>query len=75
MKKCSKKERDTIQERLQRFFLNPFNPALRNHSLKGKYVGYRSIDLRPDLRAIYKQISDKEVIFVLMGTHNQLYKK
>ncbi len=52
---------------------DPFNARLRNHPLLGKYNGYRSIDIRPDLRAVYKDYGD-EAIFVALGTHSQLYR-
>ena len=58
------------------FLENPKHPSLRNHSLKSKFQGYRSIDITDDYRAIYKKRieGDREVItFYLIGTHKELY--
>ncbi len=74
LKKLSPEERNIVKERLELFLLDPFHPKLRNHPLKGKYLDYRSIDIRPDLRALYKHVSDDEAIFVLLGNHSQFYK-
>ncbi|MCX6789210.1 MAG: type II toxin-antitoxin system mRNA interferase toxin, RelE/StbE family [Candidatus Gribaldobacteria bacterium] len=66
-------EKKKVQERLQLFLENPFNPILENHPLKGKYTDYRSINITGDLRAIYKFLSDNEAIFVAVDTHSNLY--
>ncbi len=60
-------------ERLDLFMRNPNDRVLRDHALKGKYLGCRSIDVQGDLRALYYIQDDKIVIFVLIGTHSQLY--
>ena len=75
LKKMTVKEQQRVKERLALFLENPFNEQLNNHSLKGKYLGFRSINIKGDLRAVYKNISegDQECIFVLIGNHNQLY--
>jgi addiction module RelE/StbE family toxin len=64
--------RKKIQERITIFSENPLHPILRNHSLKGKYKNYRSIDITGDMRALYLQ-QETEVIFDIIGTHSQLY--
>lgn len=46
------------------------DPVLRNHQLKGKYKGYRSIDVTDDVRALYLQ-KEHEAIFDAVGTHSQ----
>jgi addiction module RelE/StbE family toxin len=56
------------------FEQNPAYPTLRNHPLRGKYKTYRSIDIEPDLRALYIQKSNNETVFVAVGTHTQLYE-
>ena len=72
LKKLSEKEQNLIKEKLELFLLDQYHPRLRNHPLKGNYLGYRSIDIRPDMRAIFKD-SDNVVIFVELGNHNQLF--
>ena len=62
-----------VLEKIKIFSLNPFNDALNNHALTGKYLGYRSINITGDFRAVYELISDDIALFIDIGTHNQLY--
>ena len=62
-----------FQERLKLFFDNPYHAKLKNHPLKGKWCGYRSINISGDIRAVYKINDDEEVIFITIGSHSQLY--
>lgn len=71
--KLRKAEREKVQERLALFLRNPFNPLLKNHPLKGKYLDYRSVNITGDLRAIYKSINEDECIFVAIDSHSNLY--
>jgi addiction module RelE/StbE family toxin len=52
---------------------NPYNPQLANHGLKGKYLGYRSISIGSDLRALYTIRGDTIILFAFIGSHSQLY--
>lgn len=72
-KTLPEKTKARFYARLQLFEQNPLDPILGNHSLKGKYLGYRSIDIRGDLRALYTQQGDQIIIFAFIGTHSQLY--
>jgi len=72
-KKLKKREREKTRERLELFLEDSFHPLLNNHSLKGKYTDYRSINITGDLRAIYKYISRDECIFVIIDAHSNLY--
>lgn len=67
------KEKKKAQERLVLFIRNPFNPILNNHPLKGKYLGYRSINISGDLRAIYKLVDYDDCIFTTIDNHSNLY--
>lgn len=61
---------------LDLFIEEPNHPTLRNHPLKKKHVGFRSIDVTGDVRAVFKevQIAERIVIkFHLLGTHKELY--
>lgn len=62
-----------FKQRRNIFLDNPSDPILNNHSLEGKYKGYRSIDIAGDLRVVYEPIDDV-ALFVAIGTHSQLYK-
>ncbi len=72
-KKLRPSKKRKVEERIQLFLEDPFNPLLDNHSLKGKYVDYRSINIAGDLRALYKFLSEDECIFVTVDTHSNLY--
>jgi addiction module RelE/StbE family toxin len=71
--KFEEKFKEKVDKKLLLFGKNPFYHLLENHRLIGEYQGYRSINITGDFRAIYKELSDKEVIFVKIGTHSQLY--
>ena len=50
------------------------NPALRDHPMKGKMKGYRSLSAAWDLRIIYRQEGDYMIIILInVETHNQVY--
>lgn len=71
-KKLKKSEKDKFKERINIFLTDEFNPILNNHPLKGKYEGYRSINVTGDLRAIYKR-AENQAIFVAVNSHSNLY--
>jgi mRNA-degrading endonuclease YafQ of YafQ-DinJ toxin-antitoxin module len=55
---------------------DPHNPFLRNHALKDKLSGYRSIDITDDWRAVFKETrSGNRTVFTfhMFGTHEELY--
>lgn len=73
-KKLQPNLRKQAEARLLLFLDDPFNQLLNNHSLKGKYTGFRSINITGDLRAIYKMADDNLAHFYVLGTHSKLYK-
>ncbi len=59
------------------FLKNPLHDQLRNHALKGKWQGYRSINITGDWRAVYREYKDGEetvILFKAIGTHSEIYK-
>lgn len=62
-----------FKERLKLFIDNPTHPQLKVHALKGKYIGYWSMNISGDLRAIYTYDGDSIIMFFAIGTHSQLY--
>ncbi|MDP3900549.1 MAG: type II toxin-antitoxin system RelE/ParE family toxin [bacterium] len=60
-------------ERLEVFLRNDHDAVLRNHSVDKAYPNCRSINISGDYRAIYYHNGD-EVIFIIIGTHAELYK-
>ena len=71
--KQDQKIRLAFNKRLSMFIVDPDNPVLRNHALKGKFKGFKSINITGDVRAIYKEVGDEIILFALIGTHSQLY--
>ena len=67
-------EKNKLKERIAVFTVNPFDPVLGNHPLKGKYQGYRSINVGGDLRAMYKLAGEDVYLFAAIGTHAKLCK-
>ena len=73
LKKAPKRVKIAFKNRLEIFLKDPFDSRLRNHPLKGKLKGYRSINITGDWRALFKETEDG-VYFTVIGTHSQLYK-
>ena len=71
-KKLIPSQKKKFKERRDLFLEDQFNPVLNNHSLKGKYLGYRSINITGDLRVVYISKGDK-VVFVTIDSHSNLY--
>jgi addiction module RelE/StbE family toxin len=72
-KKLQPAEKKKFDERITLFMENTHNVVLDNHPLRGSFVGYRSINITGDLRAVYKVIDQETAYFVVLGTHNELY--
>lgn len=72
---------DRLQKNLQKkvddkiliFSENPYQKELNNHTLSGKWLFHRSINITGDCRAVFRHLSQDDVIFVIVGTHHQLY--
>ncbi len=61
------------KDRIEIFRKNSSDPILKNHVLKGSKNNIRSFSITGDFRIIYKQISKDHVLFLDIGTHNQVY--
>lgn len=74
--RLDKRLQSQVDERIGIFESSPFHELLHNHPLTGEYLGYRSINITGDYRAIFEELSDNTyefVEFVSIGTHSQLY--
>ena len=68
--------KEAFWEALSLFLEDSDHPSLRNHPLRKKFAGRRSIDVTEDWRAIFKETQtakQKVIIFHMLGTHNKLY--
>lgn len=61
------------EQRIALFKSNPKNHILRDHALSGTKRGLRTFSITGDIRIVYLPISENEVIFIGIGTHNQIY--
>jgi addiction module RelE/StbE family toxin len=76
LKKAPREIKIAFQELLLLFRENTNDPTLRNHPLKEKFAGYRSINITDDWRAVFKERyvgKQRVVTFHMIGTHQQLY--
>ena len=70
--KNSKLSKQTAK-RIETFRKNPTHPTLHNHPLKGKRKGFRSFSISGDIRIVFYQEFDNTVVFIDIGTNNQVY--
>lgn len=54
-KKANVRIRSSVDEKIKIFLEDPDDPQLDNHKLKDEYLGYSSIDITADYRAIYRE--------------------
>lgn len=73
-KKLQPSDQKRFQERRDVFLANPFDLSLNNHALRGKYSGYRSINLTGDKRIVFRELEKDLVVFAAVGTHSDLYE-
>lgn len=70
----SSHQQTRVYETISLFLQNPFDPILKNHPLKGKKRGYRSLHVAGDLRIIFQEQENYSVVkFYRVGSHNQVY--
>lgn len=73
-KKLRTSDQGRFRERLKIFQKNPFDRMLDNQGFKGKYAGYRSINISGDRRALYKLKEPDIYVFMTIAIHSELYK-
>lgn len=66
-------EKKRFKQRRVVFLIDPYDSILNNHPLRGRYKGYRSINVGGDIRVIYTLIKDDIAYFVAIDTHSNLY--
>ena len=71
-KKCPKKIKEKIIERIDLFLTDSKNPLLNIHELSGSLKGIYSLNVTGDYRIWF--MKEKEVFILLrVGTHSDLY--
>jgi addiction module RelE/StbE family toxin len=71
--KLPKKTKEKAIVALKLFIENPEHSSLRNHSLRGEWLGFRGINITGDIRALYVLHDTGMAQFVAIGSHAQLY--
>lgn len=75
LKKSPLRVKLAFRARLEIYLSDKYHPILNNHSLKGDFREYRSINITGDWRAIFRELNGGSIIyFDRLGTHSQLYK-
>lgn len=72
--KLPHKTQKIFYDKLRIFVIDPFDPILNNHKLHGELKNTRSINISGDIRAIYEELDENRVLFLMIGSHNNLYK-
>lgn len=62
-----------VSDRIALFRKDHSNTLLKDHALVGKKSHLRAFWITGDIRITYLPISDTEVIFIDIGSHNQVY--
>jgi len=71
--KLTPKAQKQFDIRFELWLIDPADPILRVHKLKGKFNRYYSFNINADLRAIYEVVDGYIYIYQMIGTHSQLY--
>ncbi len=61
-----------FEERLRLFSAGVRGIPLNDHALTGQLAGYRAFSVTSDVRVLYIETEDS-MIFLDIGTHNQVY--
>lgn len=75
-KSLDQRVKKSFEKRLKIFTHDPRAPLLNIHPLSGEFSGCYSINVTGDYRAIFElRQDDTVVVFILIGTHHELYGK
>lgn len=69
----SKKLISQTEERIALFKSDPKNSLLKDHRLTGAKKKLRAFSVTGNIRIVYLPVSDTEVVFIDIGSHNQVY--
>lgn len=69
----NKRLSDLYDERYALFASGIRNYPLYDHPLTGKLAGKRGFSITGNVRVVYKE-SEKEIVFLDIGSHNQVYR-
>lgn len=78
IRKIQKKEKslaDRMEKQIALFEENPKHPSLRTHKLSGTMNNMWSISITMTIRMVYIPIDVDTVLFIKIGTHDEVYRK
>ena len=67
LKKLDVRTRNSFKEKIALFQNNPFDPILDNHALQREFMGYRSIDITANYRAVFEELEGTIYFFFLIS--------
>jgi addiction module RelE/StbE family toxin len=62
-----------ILEKLIKFHLNPFEPSLKSHKLKGFLSEFYAFSVQTDLRIVFRFDDVGNILVVDIGSHDEVY--
>ncbi len=62
-----------FRDRIAIFQRNPFDPRLKTHRLAGQLQGLWSFSVDYDVRVVFSFAEGNRVLFVDIGTHDEVY--
>ena len=74
MRKLPFEERKRLSKRIEWLKKDPFDPRLRTHVLTGKLKGYFAFSLSYSKRVTFVWIDKKSILFVDIGSHEEVYR-
>lgn len=77
VKKLNKKDAQTakkLKTQLKIFRKNPYDSRLKTHKLGGRLQGRFAFSVTQDIRVVFRYISNRKILLIAIGTHNQVYK-
>jgi mRNA-degrading endonuclease YafQ of YafQ-DinJ toxin-antitoxin module len=71
-KKLKEPQASMLRAALRRFAVDPQDPLLRTHKLKGELAAYWAFSADDDLRVLFRWDGD-EAFLVNLGSHDEIY--
>ncbi len=71
-RKLTPLQRALLRAALRRFAIDPRDPVLRTHRLRGELGGYWAFAVDDDLRVLFRWDDDLATL-VTIGTHDEIY--
>lgn len=62
-----------FQQKISLFLQDPFHSQLRTHKLSGSLKDFYSFSIDYDIRVIFYYVSDNQVVFENIGSHDEVY--